>query len=247
MYNQTITLFSNLLNRTIRVRVLHPGTQNCKVLFLLHGYGGTEDKWMEHSCIETLALKHNLAVIMPGCGNGYYENTLEPMKTFLGEELLPYIWRHFSVSRKREDTYIAGASMGGFGALLVGSHYSYFFSKIACISGAFIIQDVLIGNPGVLGKADPNYFKKIFGDFETLEDSDRNPIYEVKLAVTESRMCPVYLVCGDKDALKEPNLQIKKQLDQLNVPNECHIFPGKHDWDFCNEQLPSVIQWLVSP
>lgn len=247
MYDKIVTFFSIVLNRDIKIRIIHPEVSNCKWILLLHGYGGDQNQWVNNTPIETLAMEYGFAVIMPGCGNCYYENTVEPMKTFLGEELIPYIQQNFSVSKQRDNTYIAGVSMGGFGALLVGSHYSQYFSKIVCFSGAFIIPDVLIGNPGVLGSADPNYFKNVFGDFETLEGSDRDPLYEATLAVQESRMCPVYLTCGNSDALKEGNFKVKQYLDRLNTPCEYHISTGKHDWTFWNKQLPGAIKWLLSP
>lgn len=245
MYNKTVTLFSTILNRDIKFRIIHPEIPDCKWILLLHGYGGDQEQWVNNTPIESLAMEHGFAVIMPGCGDGYYENTVEPMKTFLGEELVPYIQQNFSVSKQHEDTYIAGVSMGGFGALLVGSHYSQCFSKIACFSGAFIIPDVLIGNPGVLGPADANYFKKVFGDFETLDGSDRDPLYEVTLAAQESRMCPVYLTCGNSDVLVEGNRKVKQHLDQLNIPCEYHFSTGGHDWSFWNRTLPDVIKWLL--
>lgn len=240
-----ITLNSQILSRMIPINVFCPEHSNGKWLLLLHGYGGDEHEWAEKSGILSLAQKYRITVVMPGCGDGYYEDTQEPMGRFLGEELPYFLCKRFHVSDKREDSFIAGISMGGFGALLLGSRYSQVFGRIACLSGAFIIHDVVIGNLGVLGNADVNYFRRVFGDFETLENSDRDPLEQACRAVTENRMSPVYLLCGDRDVLFRCNQRIALELTRLGVSVVSQTESGGHRWEFWNRHLETVIQWLV--
>ena len=58
-------------------------------------------------------------------GENYYD--------FIQKELPEFITSNFPISSRREDTYIAGASMGGYGALAhaLGHPESY------CAVGAF--------------------------------------------------------------------------------------------------------------
>ena len=240
-----ITLNSQILSRMIPINVFCPEHSNGKWLLLLHGYGGNEHEWIEKSNILSLARKYRLTIVAPGCGDGYYEDTQEPVGRFLGEELPTFLRKRFRVSDKREDSFIAGVSMGGFGALLLGSRYSQVFGKIACLSGAFIIHDVVIGNPGVLGNADVNYFRHVFGDFETLEKSDRDPLEQARRAIAENRMSPVYLLCGDRDVLFRCNQRIALELSHLGVPVVSQTESGGHYWDFWNRHLESAIQWLA--
>ncbi|MBR2894183.1 MAG: alpha/beta fold hydrolase [Oscillospiraceae bacterium] len=245
MNQQNITLDSQVLSRKIWVNVFLPDHPTGKWLLLLHGYGGNESEWTEKSNILSLARKYQLTVVTPGCGDGYYEDTQEPMGQFLGEELPTFLHDRFHLSDQRENSCIAGVSMGGFGALLLGSRYSRVFGKIACLSGAFILRDVAIGNPGVLGNADVSYFRRVFGDFETLEQSDRDPLAQAHQAVIENRMSPVYLLCGDQDVLIHCNQRVAFELTDLGIPVVTQIENGGHHWDFWNHHLETVIQWLV--
>ena len=240
-----MTMDSQILARKIGMNVFCPEHPNGKWLLLLHGYGGNEDEWAEKSGILRLAAQYRLTVVSPGCGDGYYEDTEEPMGQFLGEELPVFLGERFPISHRREDSFIAGVSMGGFGALLLGSRYSRVFGRIACLSGAFILHDVLIGNPGVLGNADVSYFRRVFGDFETLEDSDRDPLAQARRAAAENRMSPVYLLCGDRDVLALCNQRVAEELTRMGVSVVARTEAGGHYWDFWNRYLESVIQWLL--
>ncbi|MBQ5755113.1 MAG: alpha/beta fold hydrolase, partial [Oscillospiraceae bacterium] len=116
-----------------------------KTLYLLHGYGGNARQWKEKSAVARLAAAHRLAVVMPGCGDGYYQD--DPAAgvytaRFLAEELLPEPRRLFPLSPRRGDTFLGGVSMGGFGALLVGSRYGSLFGGRACFSSAFVVQEL---------------------------------------------------------------------------------------------------------
>ena len=236
---------SKILGREVMVRLLLPAGKNLKCLILLHGYNGTHDQWLDKSPISELAEKHKLVVVMPGCGNGYYEDTREDMPRFVGEELIAYLKSSLPISPCRENLYIGGVSMGGFGALLIGSRYHKTFGKIVSFSGAFIIPDVVIGNQGVLGNADPQYFRDIFGDLETLEGSSRDPIAEaIRVSKTEG-LPSLCLLCGTEDDLYQCNVNAIKALRKHNIPLLWYGGKGNHRWPFWSNVLPHVIRWLV--
>ena len=74
----------------------------------------------------------------------YYVESLLPFNdygAFVGEELPRIMRAMFPLSQKREDTFIAGLSMGGFGALRNGFKYSDTFSRIAALSSALTVLD----------------------------------------------------------------------------------------------------------
>lgn len=236
---------STILGRTIDIRCLIPEGSNLKCLYLLHGYNGDQNQWCEKSPIAQLAQQHGLAVIMPYCGNGYYENTQEDIPEFIGNELVSYIRRSLPVSQQQEDTFIAGVSMGGFGAVLIGAKFGKVFGKIASLSGAFIIPDVVIGNQGVLGNANPQYFKDVFGDFETLEGSERDPLAETMKAYENNQLPSICLLCGADDDLYQGNLKVVKVLRNKGIPLLWHGSTGGHHWSFWNDMLPHVLRWLA--
>lgn len=243
---QSINIPSQCLKRDISINIVLPETPSGKWLLLLHGYGGDKDEWLTKSSVADFVDKYGITLILPSCCDGYYEDTQEPMGHFLGEELPTFVCKYFSLSRRREDAYICGVSMGGFGALLIGSRYSNVYGKIASFGGAFIIHDIAIGNPGVLGNADVNYFRQVFGDFSTLEGSGRDPLTHIQTAVDENRMSAVYLLCGVKDVVYQGNERIRKGLHRMGVPVKLVAIPeGGHTWVCWNPYIEQLLMWLL--
>lgn len=245
METYSIDYWSSVLGRNVPIRLIVPNGENLACLFLLHGYGGNQNQWFEKSCIDKMAEKNKTVVVMPCCGNAYYEATQEDIPRFLGEELIAFARNNLPISHSKNDTYIAGVSMGGFGALLVAAKYSSVFGKVASFSGAFIIHDVAIGNPGVLGNADVNYFRSVFGDFSILEGSSRDPVAETIRASKSEEIPEIFLLCGNDDVLYQANLRVVQELETNGVSVMWYGGIGRHQWTFWNNMLPYVMRWLV--
>ncbi len=107
------------------------GDVKFKTLYLLHGLLGNYTDWVNQTRILKWAEEKNLAVVMPSGDNSFYFRSRTPWndyETFIGEELVNMTRKMFPLSDKREDTFIAGLSMGGYGALRNGIVYSDTFS-----------------------------------------------------------------------------------------------------------------------
>lgn len=237
---------SQCLKRDIPVNIVIPDTPSGKWLLLLHGYGGNQNEWLEKSAITEYVQKYDLTLVMPGSGDGYYEDTKEPMGCFLGEELPAFLQNNFPLSSKRNNAYIGGCSMGGFGSILLGARYCEVYGKIVSFGGAFIIHDVAIGNPGVLGNADVNYFRKVFGDFSTLEGSTRDPLFHIQKAANKGKMGSVWLQRGTDDVLYRNNEKMYEELRQMAVPVELISTAGGHRWSTWNQHIKAMMEWLVN-
>ena len=99
----------------------------------------------------------------------YYVESLLPFNdygAFVGEELPRIMRAMFPLSQKREDTFIAGLSMGGFGALRNGFKYSDTFSRIAALSSALTVLDP--SAPSIAGD------KAVFGDLGAATQTDKD-------------------------------------------------------------------------
>lgn len=99
--------------------------QPMKTLYLLHGVTGDENDWLYGTYIERYAIEHKIAVIMPDGNNNFYVDNCEFERwgQFIGKELVEYTRNLFPLSKNREDTYIGGLSMGGYGAIRNGLKY----------------------------------------------------------------------------------------------------------------------------
>lgn len=91
----------------------HEPVKPLKMLLLLHGLSSDATSYMRFTSIERYAEAHQLAVIMPNAdhsgyanmafGHSYYDYILE---------IYNYAHQVLPVSKKREDNFIAGHSMG---------------------------------------------------------------------------------------------------------------------------------------
>lgn len=221
-----------------------------KTLLLLHGYSGGAWDWIAGSGVQDLAAQYNLAVIMPNGRNSFYldkEATGERFGTFVGEELLDYARKSFGLSGRREDTFIGGYSMGGFGALRTGLAYSHNYSKIAALSSALIIRQLKNMSPeDDAPMANYAYYAQTFGDLKTAEDRDCNPEALVRRMLADGEPLPgIFLACGAEDMLLEPNRAFRDFLRDNGVAAEYHESPGAHDWKFWNQYLEPAVRWML--
>ncbi|MDK7226196.1 alpha/beta hydrolase-fold protein, partial [Proteus mirabilis] len=87
--------------------------------------------------LERYARDLDLVIVLPTTHRGWYINNAigYPYSNFISVELPEIIQTMLPVSTKREDTYIAGASMGGFGALKAAFTYPEKYGYVASLSG----------------------------------------------------------------------------------------------------------------
>ena len=119
-------------NAIIPVDKFGPQAENAeqkplKTLYLLHGIFGNYTDWVNGTRIQAWAEANDLAVIMPSGENRFYlddEKSGELYGEFIGKELVEFTRKLFPLSDKREDTFIAGLSMGGYGAIRNGLKYA---------------------------------------------------------------------------------------------------------------------------
>lgn len=229
--------------------ILPPNFSSC--LFWLHGYRERSAHILASSHLEALAYQYQIAVILPDLPDTYYFN--QPWNHCYTEqcfiyESIPYIRQNYPLPDTPNHTFIAGASMGGFGSLLLGSRYSDIFGKIATISGAFIIDDLLIGNPEVTGGSHNfSHFQNLFGDIPSLDTcTARNPLNTAALALHQKKMPPVFMTCGTNDMLYPRNICLREHLLALGTDLSWLNAQGAHDWKCFDSILESVFSWLTS-
>lgn len=222
-----------------------------KTLFLLHGYSGASKDWLMGSSVHELAAKYNFAVVMPSGDNSFYldgKGTGRAYCRFVGEEIVEYVRKTFNLAIDKEDTFIGGLSMGGFGAVHTGLYYPDTFGKIVALSSAFITNTIKNQTEGYKDDiADYDYYTYIFGDLSKLEESVNNPEYLVKKLKKEGKTLPdLYMACGTEDFLIEENRAFYKFLKDEMVDVEYIESTGEHTWDFWNYYLEPSIKWLLS-
>lgn len=256
-----VNYLSECLMRTVPVNVILPvdkltfpgmpkrEEKPYKTLYLLHGIFGNYTDWVSGTKIQRWAEEKDLAVVMPSGDNMFYVNQEESHNfygEFIGKELVDMTRKMFPLSRKREDTYIAGLSMGGYGALRNGLKYSETFGCIASLSGAMVVDHIAERTDDVPFFIDSRSFaRSIFGDLDKAEESDMNPKWLVKKLKEEGKNIPrIYLTCGLQDSLLEANREMRDFLKEQGADVTYVEGEGAHEWDFWNRSIKDVLEWL---
>ena len=241
---------SSCLLRTVPVTVILPadkldpdGTytkpKKYKTLYLLNGLWGCNIDWVTGTRIQRWAEERDLAVVMPAGENSFYVDRPgfhTEYGRFIGEELVQMTRRMFPLSDRREDTFIGGLSMGGFGAMRHGLHYCDTFSRIVALSPALHIFE---------GEAMP--FAAFFGrdesGWEDLKNSALNPRWLLQ-HIPEEKRPEIYLACGDKDDLLPAAKLYRKLLTDGGYKLHYVEDAGAHDWDYWDHHIRLALDWL---
>lgn len=221
-----------------------------KTLYLLHGFSGNTLDWMLGSLAQDLAVKYNLAIVTPNGENSFYldqKGTGRAYGTYIGEDLVEYVSKTFGLSSKKEDIFIGGLSMGGFGAIHTGLKYKDTFGGMFGLSSALIINKIIGKEQGYRDEvADFDYYEAVFGNLNELDESENNPEYLLKTRLANGETIqPIYMACGTEDFLINENREFHEVLLQNNVSHTYQESTGVHDWKFWNEYLePAIVNML---
>ena len=255
-----VNFTSSSLMRVVPIQVILPveklfgqeAEKECgafPTMYLLHGIFGNYTDWVSRTNVLRWAEEKGLAVVMPSGDNGFYIDHPESHNNygeFIGRELVEVTRKMFPLSHRREDTFIAGLSMGGYGAVRNGLKYHDVFGCIAGLSTATVVDGIeqrTNDAPFFFGRRD--YAESVFGDLSKVKDSDKNPRWLVeKLAEAGEALPRIYLACGTDDGLLEGNRNMRDYLRAAGADVTYEEGPGGHEWDFWNRHIQRVIDWL---
>ena len=222
-----------------------------KTLYLLHGYRGNCDDWLHKSLIADIAEEFDIAVVMPDGVNGcYVDQPLSGIRgsEFIGRELIDITRRTFPLSDKREDTLIAGLSMGGYGTLYNSlKHSDIFGHAIALSTPVRVLRYESEYEPkNMEGKHATGYFKTLHGDLDKVNETDRNIALQAKRILASGKPIPdLYIACGFNDVLVPENRELHEQLRDMGFTHIYEEGPGTHEWPFWNEFLRSGLKYIL--
>lgn len=212
------------------------------VLFLLHGLSDDHTIWLRRTSIERYVAELGIAVVMPTVHRGFYTDMNRGYRywTFISEELPAIARSFFPLSEHREDNFVAGLSMGGYGAFKLALGCPEKFAAGASLSGALDICSTQSGN--VFEREE---YINIFGDLEQVRGS-RNDLFHLaeELKSHEGARPKLYQCCGTEDFLYEDNIRFKEHCNKLNIELTYEEEPGTHEWGYWDMKIHRVLQWL---
>jgi S-formylglutathione hydrolase FrmB len=223
------------------------GSENYKTLYLLHGLSDDHTIWMRRTSIERYASEYGIAVVMPCVARSWYTDTADGAAylTFVAKEL-PDACRGFfrGMSDKREDTLIAGLSMGGYGAFKAALTYPERFGGCASLSGTLDIADATRRRP-------LNEWRGIFGfDLESpaqLKDTQHDLFFLANELVAQERPQPkMYFWCGEQDHNFSHNERMNEHLISLGIEHLYAHSEGDHSWRWWDLHIQDALRYLLT-
>jgi putative tributyrin esterase len=218
----------------VSLREKHP------VLYLLHGMSDDDTIWTRRTSIERYVAGLDLAVVMPQVHRSFYCDMEYGMKfwTFLSEELPALARSFFPISSEREDNFVAGLSMGGYGALRWALRKPEAFAAAASLSGAV---------NRARKPADPartrDYFL-VFGDREVAGTEDDLFFLIDRLDKSKGPRPKIYQCCGTEDFLYEDNVLFRDACRRTGLDFTYSEETGIHEWGYWDRKIRDVLAWL---
>ncbi len=224
---------------------LEGGFKDLPVVYLLHGMGGNASVWRRRTAIERYANDRQVAVVMPSTELAWYTNTTYGMNywTFIADELPDLVAEFFpQITKKREKTFVAGLSMGGFGALKLGLLRPERFSKVVALSAALAVNGNL---DTLLQTGQRAYWEGIFGPLEDLPGSKNDPDTWMNDSSLKVEKPKIFMATGKSDPLLLAGELYAEKLIQKDFPAEFHVGKGAHEWVFWDEWIQHGLDWLM--
>ena len=217
-----------------------------KVLYLLHGLSDDGSAWQRYTTIERLANDYGLVVVMPSVGRSFYTDLPNGQNyfTYITEEIPQYLKDVFDLDPKREDTYIAGLSMGGYGAMKAGLLHPEKYSAVASFSGV-LSMDMLVPHLQA-DRQELAEFSLIFGDIQKAPGSAFDPIAWLKNFDLHAADLPrLFVSCGRQDDLYPMTRHFADTCRQLGFPVDYHEEDGQHTWDLWDREITRFLKAVL--
>ena len=243
MIKLQISFPSKCLGREAEVKALLPNKEKYTpghrwpTLYLLHGLTDCADTWLSRTSLERYCDDHGIAVVLPTAQRSFYCDMVygDPYFTHVGQEIPEICETLLPLVPDDDHRYIAGNSMGGYGACKIALKNPGKFAKVAVLSGVMDINAMI--------QDFPEYER----DWHLCFGGQAAPAEEdiLKLLPWAKQIPKLYHYCGTDDFLAEGNRRFCRLCEELGIElNSTWEEGGIHGWPYWDPQLPHVLNWL---
>jgi S-formylglutathione hydrolase FrmB len=218
-----------------------------RVLYLLHGLSDDASAWQRYTSIEPVAAGYGLVVVMPSAGRSFYvdQPNGQAYFTYLTEELPRFLEGLFGLVPRRDDTFIAGNSMGGYGAFKAALLRPELYAAAASFSAPLSLAVLQ-----VIPDDDPrrHEFELLFGGLDTLVGSEHDPMVWLERASKNPSAIPrLFISVGRQEDIYPLSGMFHAACQSLGVQSEYHEEDGDHDWFFWDGQIRRFLAAVLGP
>ncbi len=241
-----ITFRAHSLNHDTSVNVVIPedcDQEKIPVLWLLHGMHGDHTGWCRKTSVERYANDYKIAVVCPDGENSYYTNMVYGKRYFdyVSDELVNYVRKIFRFSDRREDNFICGLSMGGYGALHTALLCPDQYSAAASLSGVVDLPACVQSDSWA------HEARMVWGDNykESVKNSPADIMWLVENFPKETEKPRIYSCCGTEDFLYADNVRFRDFMQKTDFDYTYGEGEGIHNWAFWDPWVKKAIEWML--
>ncbi len=233
---------SRKLGFTTSFNVLLPDSiekdEKVPVLYLLHGLSDDHNTWLVRTSIEMAVRTKKIAVCMPEAHKSFYLDMYygDQYYSYISSELPEIVAKFFPVDQKQQ--YIAGLSMGGYGALKAALCNPDQYKAVGSFSGVVDMASHVADS----GEQRRDFFVRLFGPDLIVKDTSNDLFYVTEKLKEKSP--PIYLSCGTEDFLYAYNVRFIKHCEEQGIRIKYHEEPANHTWDFWDRQIKSFLDFI---
>ena len=217
-------------------------------LYFLHGYSGGAVETSMFTNIALYAMRYGAAVVLADGENSFYtddEKRDACFSRFFGEELVEVTRSVLPLSRERKDTWIAGISMGGYGALVNGLRFRETFSKIGMLSPALGFK-----RPDDSAPEDcpvpAGELTETLGAWKDYTGSYRDERASLAAALKSGGPAPdIFIGIGNRDSLYPEAEQFRSFSREAGLEPEWYETEGGHDHTFWKKAMDPLFRFLT--
>jgi S-formylglutathione hydrolase FrmB len=212
-------------------------------LYLLHGLSDDHTIWQRRTSIERYVAPLGLAVVMPNVHRSFYTDMASGYRywTYVSEEVPALARSFFRLSSRREDAFVAGLSMGGYGAFKLALRCPDRFAAAASLSGALDMA----ARAREANVPHDHDLRLVFGNPATLSGSDEDLFACAEELVRRAGPRPkLYQCCGTGDFLYQGNLAFRDRARAIGLELTYDEGPGEHEWGYWDRKIQDVLRWL---
>lgn len=225
-----------------------PGVENARgvpLVLLLHGVYGSHWVWALKGGAHRTALDlvdkrmmRPMVLAMPsdglwGDGSAYLAHNVADYERWVVEDVVGCVTEVVPCLDAHSPLFVAGLSMGGYGALRLGAKYA---SRFRAFSG---LSSITHPRQFPLFVEEP---LSLYG--AVLETGDADVLHWMR----ENKSClpPFRFDCGTDDNLIGANRALHETLLELDIPHQYFEYEGGHDWEYWRTHVADTLLFFES-
>lgn len=238
------TLYSPALKRradlTLYVPESHEG-ERLPLLVLMHGVYGSHWNWWVMGKAPEIAREMTeageirpFAIAMPSDGlwkdgSGYVPHQEFDAEAWIAEDVPGFVGE-FVPQIETGRFYLAGLSMGGFGALRVGMKYAAKVKGVSAHSSVTSVDDLA---------------RFVCEPLDEYRASGAENVTILHWARTNRAILPpVRFDCGREDSLLKENRALHAALTEDGIPHSYEEYDGGHTWDYWQAHVRETFRFV---